>query len=194
MSGAGWLEPPELTEDDRRRLLSIARRAIAAHLTRVALEASGERVPGPGGGGAFVTVRGRGGELRGCIGTLEPDDEALDRTVARIAISAATRDGRFPPVSVEELPTIALEISVLTAPRPIDPASVQPGLHGLIVRHEGRSGLLLPQVATEHGWDRETFLGYTCRKAGLPADGWRDPAVVLLAFTALVFGEKSEDP
>src|SRR2546428_77215 len=74
-------------------------------------------------------------------------------------------------------------------PVPIAPEDVEPGVHGLIVRHGGRSGLLLPQVATHHGWDRETFLAYTCLKAGLPRDAWRDPGAILLAFTAIVLRE-----
>jgi AmmeMemoRadiSam system protein A len=106
-----------------------------------------------------------------------------------MAVAAATQDLRFPCVTAEELPLLAVEISVLTPPVPIAPEQVQPGLHGLIVRAGGRSGLLLPQVATHNGWDRETFLAYTCVKAGLPRDAWKDPRATLLAFTAVVFGD-----
>lgn len=184
--------PPELTGEDRRQLLAIARQAVAAHLSRARF-APPEGLTGAAASkrAAFVTLRRRAdGELRGCIGTLEPRDESLADVVARIAVAAATQDARFAPVSAEELPSLAIEISVLTAPTPIDPARVEPGRHGLIVRHAGCGGLLLPQVATEHDWDRETFLGYTCRKAGLPPDAWKDPAALVLAFTAIVFGDE----
>ena len=107
-----------------------------------------------------------------------------------MAVAAATQDLRFPCVTAAELPLLAVEISVLTPPVPIAAEDVQPGVHGLIVRAAGRSGLLLPQVATDHGWDRETFLAHTCVKAGLPRDAWRDPGATLLAFTAIVFGEE----
>ena len=178
-----------LTDQDRRELLSVARQSIAA---RLALAAFGLPEAGPGlrrPGAAFVTLRRRtDDELRGCIGTLEPR-EPLVETVARMAIAAATQDLRFPPVTADELPGLAVEISVITPAQPIAPEEVRPGIHGIIVRHAGRSGLLLPQVATDHGWDRQTFLEYTCLKAGLPREAWQHPATIVLAFTALVFGE-----
>src|SRR5207245_11432822 len=132
--------------------------------------------------------RRRDDELRGCIGTLEPR-EPLVETVARMAVAAATQDLRFPPVTVEELPGLAVEISVLTPAEPIAPEQVQPGIHGVVVRHAGRSGLLLPQVATDHGWDRQTFLEYTCLKPGLPREAWQDPAATVLAFTPVAVGD-----
>lgn len=189
MSGEEPAGPQELGEEERRQLLDVARQAIAARLSSTAFRepevAPALRRPGA----AFVTLRRREpDELRGCIGTLEPR-EPLVEAVARMAVAAAIQDLRFPPVTAEELPFLAVEISVLTAPAPIAPDRVQVGLHGLIVRHGGRSGLLLPQVATDHGWDRETFLQFTCRKAGLPLDAWRDPEAQVLAFTATVFGE-----
>jgi AmmeMemoRadiSam system protein A len=189
VNGEAPAGPPELGEEERRQLLDVARRAIAARLSSTDFREPevGRALRRPGA--AFVTLRRRDvDELRGCIGTLEPR-EALVTAVARMAVAAATHDLRFPPVRAEELPFLAVEISVLRAPAPIAPDRIQPGLHGLIVRHRGRSGLLLPQVATDHGWDRETFLQYTCRKAGLPPDAWRDPESVLLCFTAIVFSE-----
>jgi len=181
--------PAALTAEERRQLLALARSAIAAHLSPAMLTlpevTSALRRPGA----VFVTLRSRSDdELRGCIGTLEPR-EPLVEAVARMAVAAATQDLRFTSVSPQELPQIALEISVLTPPVPIAPQDVEPGVHGLIVRHAGRSGLLLPQVATDHRWDRETFLEHTCVKAGLPRDTWKDPGATLLAFTAVVFGE-----
>ena len=106
-----------------------------------------------------------------------------------MAVAAATQDLRFPSVTAEELPLLAMEISVLTPPVPITADEVQPGIHGLIVRASGRSGLLLPQVATDHGWDRETFLEHTCVKAGLRPDAWRRGARVF-RFEAQVFQEE----
>jgi len=181
--------PAELSEEERRQLLAVAREAIAAHLACTPL-ALPEVAPAlRRAGAAFVTLRGReDDELRGCIGTLEAR-EPLVEAVVRMAVAAATQDLRFVSVTARELPSLVLEISILAPAAPIEPQDVEPGVHGLIVRHCGRSGLLLPQVATDHGWDRETFLQYTCLKAGLPRDAWRDPGVILLAFTAEVFGE-----
>jgi len=183
---------PALTEDDRRQLLDIARQAVAAHLAANPFALPEVLAPGlRQGGAAFVTLRRRGdGELRGCIGTLDAHEEPLAAVVARMAVAAATHDPRFSPVTAAEMPSIVVEVSVLTPPSPIDPAAVTPGLHGLVVRHAGRSGLLLPQVATEHGWDRETFLDWTCRKAGLPPGAWKEPEASVLGFTAVVFSEE----
>lgn len=138
--------------------------------------------------GAFVTLkRRRDGELRGCIGRTSAR-EALGATVMQVAV-AATRDHRFEPVRPAELRAIRIEVSVLTPPAPIAAEGVEVGRHGLIVSREGASGLLLPQVPVEQGWNQETFLAQTCRKAGLSLDAWRDADTTLLAFTAEVFGE-----
>jgi AmmeMemoRadiSam system protein A len=190
MSDRETAAPVSLGERECRRLLAVARHALVARLCAApapALEPSPEPTVS---GAAFVTLRRRtDDELRGCIGTLEAG-EALTAVVGRMAVAAATQDLRFPAVTAEELPLIAVEISVLTPPVPIEPEQVQPGLHGLVVRAGGRSGLLLPQVATDHGWDRETFLAQTCVKAGLPRDAWKDPRATVLAFTAIVFAEE----
>ena len=97
---------------------------------------------------------------------------------------------RFDPVLPSELPDLSLHVSVLGELRPIDPEAVEVGVHGLVIRGGGRSGLLLPQVAAERGWDRERFLDETCRKAGLPPETWRRPDCELLAFTATVFSDE----
>jgi AmmeMemoRadiSam system protein A len=180
----------ELSDETRRRLFALARRAIEAHLHGTAFHA------GDAGGelaerrGVFVTLRRRAdGELRGCIGFVEPQD-CLASAVARAA-AAALEDYRFDPVRIQELPLLDLEISVLGVPWAIQPEEVQVGTHGLIVRHAGRGGLLLPQVARARRWDRETFLDQACRKAGLPVDTWRRPDCEVLAFTALVLAETS---
>lgn len=173
--------------EDRRALLVLARAAVHAAV-------AGGPAPDPGPlsaplsapGAAFVTLK-RDGELRGCIGHLRPD-QPLAHSVARMAAAAATEDGRFGPVTPEEAPLLDIEISVLTPMRRISgPSDVVVGRDGLFVRSGPLSGLLLPQVAVEHGWDAETFLSHTCRKAGLPADTWRTDGLQLFAFEAEKF-------
>ena len=137
--------------------------------------------------GAFVSLHRRGG-LRGCIGQPEPRDH-LGEVVVHCARAAALEDPRFAPVQPDELPTIDVEVSVLTPPVLVaDVATIVVGRHGLIVSRDGRRGLLLPQVAVEWGWTRDEFLAHTCRKAGLPADAWRRGAEVF-AFEAEIFSE-----
>ena len=115
----------------------------------------------------------------------------LYQTVREVAEATALRDPRFDPVSPNELADLDLEISALTVPRVIEEVSeIQVGLHGLIIRRGYRQGLLLPQVATEYGWDRQTFLEQTCRKAGLPTNAWKDKDTEIEIFSAEVFGEK----
>lgn len=181
--------------DIRSELLRLARLAI-----RVALE-EGRRLRrgedyepvAPAPRGAFVTLTTLEGHLRGCIGTILPVGP-LDETVVGMAVSAALEDPRFPPATLPELPDIRVEISALTVPRPVnDPGSIEPGRHGLIVSRGNRKGLLLPQVAPEWGWDRLQFLAQTCRKAGLPADAWKDPATTIEWFEAEVWGEVDLD-
>lgn len=174
---------------DQQRLLRHARRAIAATLE----DREVAPLPSPGALGepaaAFVTIQ-LGGRLRGCIGSIE-DDEPLAEVVARCAADAATRDPRFPPLPLSDLPAVRLEISVLTPFRRLsDPAETEVGRHGVMIEQGAHRALLLPQVAGEWGWDRETFLSQTCVKAGLPADAWRTGAAVH-TFEAQVFGEAS---
>lgn len=142
--------------------------------------------------GAFVTLE-KHGDLRGCIGTTQAK-RPLYQTVQWAAIAAAVQDPRFPSVVPEELEEIEIEISVLSPLRPIEDVNeVQVGVHGLYIVKGQRSGLLLPQVATEQGWDREAFLRGVCRKAGLPEGCWREGAQ-LYVFTADVFEEEPEAP
>jgi AmmeMemoRadiSam system protein A len=119
-------------------------------------------------------------------------DQSLLATVARMAVAAATEDGRFESVTADELPALRIEISALGPMQPIRPEEVEVGRHGLWISHAGRRGVLLPQVPVEHGWDRETFLDHTCWKAGLPEGTWRKAGVELLGFTATVFEEGDE--
>jgi AmmeMemoRadiSam system protein A len=180
---------PSLSAEDRRLLLQVARRALQAHF-------SGGTAPLPEGGpglrapgGAFVTLRKRDGELRGCVGMMETE-EPLVETVARMAVVAARSDRRFDPLREDELPEVVVEISALGALHEIRPEEIEIGRDGLLVREGGRQGVLLPQVAAEHGWDRETFLDKTCGKAGLGAGAWRGPGAKVLAFSATVFAEE----
>ncbi len=136
--------------------------------------------------GAFVTLH-ENRALRGCIGMVIAVGP-LDETVRAMARAAALEDTRFPPVTEAELESLQLEISVLSPMFEIAPEDVVVGRHGLMVSYGDRRGLLLPQVAPEWGWDRETFLAQTCRKAGLVLDQWKHGAK-LEAFTAEVFGE-----
>jgi len=141
--------------------------------------------------GTFVTLeKHEGGRrlLRGCIGSWGGGTPTW-RSVVENAVAAATRDHRFPPVTPEELAGLELEISVMSAPRPIAAGEVMVGRHGLVMSRGRRRGVLLPQVPVRLKWDRETFLAQTCRKAGLEAECWRDPETTIQGFTAQVFGE-----
>jgi AmmeMemoRadiSam system protein A len=143
--------------------------------------------------GAFVTLNDAHGHLRGCIGSIHPV-APLFQAVSSSAISAATRDPRFYPVRPGELTGLHLEISVMGPIEPVtDVAAIEPGRDGLIISRGDNAGLLLPQVATEYGWDRETFLEQTCIKAGLPPSAWRSPDTRIARFAAEVFGELTAD-
>jgi len=136
--------------------------------------------------GAFVTLK-NGGRLRGCIGTLL-GTMPLCKTIERMAIQAATKDSRFPPVSKPELPSLEIEISIIGPLRPIKSLEeIVVGTHGLLMIHGNRSGVLLPQVAVEQCWDRKTFLEGVSRKAGLPKDAWKGKKSRVYVFTAEVF-------
>ena len=175
------------TETEQRAIVAIARAAVRGAVTGRA-PAPPPLTDLPDASGAFVTLK-KNGELRGCIGTLECR-RPLHEEVARVAVSAALEDPRFPPVGVAELDELDVEVSVLGPLEPIDPLdpdAIVIGRHGLVVEQGARRGLLLPQVATEWKLDREAFLAQTCAKAGLPADAWRRGAQVY-RFAAEVFG------
>lgn len=138
-------------------------------------------------GATFVTIRSPDGSLRGCIGELEARRSLIESTRG-CAVSAAIRDPRFPPVRPEELDGLQIALSVLTPPRVLQtPDEVEVGRHGLIVERGRARGVLLPEVPVDHGWDRETFLEMTCRKANLPGDAWRDPETRLSVFETLKY-------
>ncbi|RUM87685.1 MAG: AMMECR1 domain-containing protein [Thermodesulfatator sp.] len=140
--------------------------------------------------GAFVTLK-KGGKLRGCIGSFEATSP-LYRVVEEMAQAAAFNDPRFPPLAPEELERVEIEISVLSPLRPGRPEEVEVGRHGVYLVQGVFRGVLLPQVAVEQGWDRETFLDHVCLKAGLPPRCWQDPRTEVYLFTAEVFEEKGE--
>lgn len=173
----------ELTSDQRAELLAIARRAIRERVRGLASAGGPPADPRlEAVGAAFVTIHQRG-QLRGCIGYVDPI-KPLTEAIAHCAAAAATGDPRFPPVTLEELTHLEIEISVLSPLRRIaDPSEVEVGTHGLYISQAGRHGLLLPQVASDLRWDRETFLRQTCLKAGLPADAWKTGAEIQV-FTA----------
>jgi AmmeMemoRadiSam system protein A len=177
-----------LTEQDTRVLLLTAREAIAAVLSHrdPAYPPPTEALSCPCG--AFVTLKKRG-QLRGCIGHVTAT-KPLGETIKEVAVASAFEDPRFTPLSLEEWKSVRIEISVLSPLEIVrDPARIEPGVHGIKIRRGPCTGLLLPQVATEQGWDRETFLSHTCLKAGLPSDAWRDPDTCIEIFSAAVFSE-----
>jgi AmmeMemoRadiSam system protein B/AmmeMemoRadiSam system protein A len=136
--------------------------------------------------GAFVTLQKRG-QLRGCIGYIEGHGP-LHKTIEKMAEAAAFNDPRFTPVQEKELPELDIEISVLTPLRRItDVNEIEVGKHGIYMKKGWFSGLLLPQVATEYGWDRQTFLEHTCQKAGLPSTAWKEKETEIYIFSADIF-------
>ena len=188
-----------LTEPEQEVLLRWAREVLEGLLHEGETPAlEGRRFP-PAlvqPAGAFVTLH-LCGELRGCIGTFSAD-RPLVEIVREMAVAAATQDPRFRPVPRGELPLIQLEISVLSPRWPSrDPlAELEIGVHGIYLTRGWHRGVLLPQVASEQGWDAETFLAHTCRKAGLDDEqAWRAPDTRIELFTAQVFGEPARpDP
>jgi AmmeMemoRadiSam system protein A len=183
----------EYSEAERRWLLRLAhaslREAVMREPCRIG-EASDLPLPDSHlrqERGAFVTLH-KHGKLRGCIGRIAAI-APLDETVREMAVAAALQDPRFAPVKPAELELLAAEISVLSPMREVMPHEVVAGRDGLMISHNGRRGLLLPQVAVHWRWPREMFLAQTCMKAGLPPDAWMRGAKIE-AFTAEVFAEQ----
>lgn len=184
-----------INQEDSRKLLEFARKVIAASLSRSPLPPMPE-VPGIHTLGAcFVTLHDDLGRLRGCIGNIQAV-ESLGDNIRHNAINAAFNDPRFPRLSsTDELNTLTLEISVLSAPEEIASSNdFIVGKHGIILSNHGRSAVFLPQVAPEQGWDRQTTLEHLALKAGLPHDSWREASARFYVFEAFVFSEdKSQD-
>jgi AmmeMemoRadiSam system protein A len=176
-----------LTEQDKKALHDIAKTVIEN-------KARGKAIPEfkvessilKENRGAFVTIQKKG-QLRGCIGYIEGHGP-LHQTIEEMAEAAAFRDPRFHPVKEKELAELEIEISVLTPlKRVLDINEIEVGKHGIYIKKGWFSGLLLPQVATEYGWDRQTFLEHTCQKAGLPSSAWREKDTEIYIFSADIF-------
>jgi AmmeMemoRadiSam system protein A len=177
----------KLTDKDKDILLDIVKTSIAARLAgrdfpdfQVKSEILKEKR------GAFVTLR-KNGHLRGCIGYIEAR-KPLYQTVEEMAVAAAFHDPRFPQLNPEEFRQLSFEISVLTPLQEIrDIHEIEVGKHGIYITNGLHTGLLLPQVATEHCWDRMTFLEETCNKAGMPPRAWKDKDTKIYIFSADIF-------
>ena len=145
--------------------------------------------------GVFTTLT-KNGELRGCIGFPYPI-KRLDEAIIESAIAAATEDPRFPPVTLDEMSKICVEVTILTPPVKLDvkkadlPKHIKIGVHGLLIKRGVYSGLLLPQVAVEYNFDQEEFLSQTCMKAGLPPDCWLLEDTEIYVFTGKIFKERT---
>jgi AmmeMemoRadiSam system protein A len=176
----------ELSEQQRNTLLDLAYQTIVQYLkTRdiPAVHPPDPQLAQPAG--AFVTLSWHG-DLRGCVGHIVAD-MPLYQVVQQMAVSSAEYDMRFAPITLGEMSDIEVEISVLSPLERVENvAEIEIGKHGLLITKGGRRGLLLPQVASERGWGRETFLEALCDKAGLPPGSWKHGAT-LQRFSALIF-------
>lgn len=186
----------DISAADQEVLFRVARESLEAHLKgeKAALpQATSQTLSQPSG--VFVTLH-RGGRLRGCIGYLEAMKPLL-AAVQEMAVAAAFQDPRFPPLRQDELADLDVEISVLSPMFQIKHIEeIQVGRDGIYLERDPCRGLLLPQVATEYGWDRTTFLKQTCVKSGLPPDAWEDPATRIFIFSAKILHElpKKQEP
>jgi AmmeMemoRadiSam system protein A len=182
---------PALTDEHKLMLLRLARQTLTDYLGNGTLpdlgtDSAALREPRA----TFVTLRTRDtGELRGCRGEVTARQPLIE-SVAHTAISSATEDPRFVPVTADEIPSLHIEISALTPMTPILPEEVVIGQHGLMIQKGPYAGLLLPQVPSSYGWSREEYLEALCHKAGMPSSAWREPGVELLAFEAEVWEEE----
>ncbi|WP_456483833.1 TIGR00296 family protein [Methanopyrus kandleri] len=192
----------KLTLEEGEFLVRLAREAIVHYLEsgkKIEEKPPTQRLAGKRG--VFVTLKKYpDDELRGCIGFPEPIKPLVEATV-EAAISAATGDPRFPPMrDPSEMEEIKIEVSVLTPPKKLEVDNpkeyvekIEIGRHGIIVRRGARSGLLLPQVPVEEGWDEIEFLSHACLKAGLPPDWWCSPDCEIYVFEAQVFEEEEPE-
>jgi len=183
-----------LSEEEKKILLKIARHTLESYLKEDKIpefKVDSEKLKEKRG--VFVTLK-KNGELRGCIGRIVADTP-LYLAVSKMAIEAAVGDPRFRPVSFSELKDIEIEISVLSPFEKVKSLDeIVVGRDGLMIQKGFYSGLLLPQVPTEYGWDKKTYLEHLCLKAGLPPTAYKDKDVIIYKFTALVFSEKEISP
>jgi len=178
-----------ITAEEQKILLTQARESISAELEKrkpLFEAANTETLQTPCG--AFVTLH-KDGNLRGCIGRMTANLSLIE-TIRLMAKEAAFGDPRFPSLKKDELERCHIEISALSPMTPCDnPRKVKIGVHGILLTGRGRSGVLLPQVPVEQGWDLDEYLDYICVKAGLPPGSYDAPDTQLYTFTAIVFGE-----
>jgi len=190
----------ELTHEEGEYLVKLARRAAETYLTKrqiipVPIDAPPKLKKQCGVFVTINTIQGKRHQLRGCIGIPYPT-APLGKAVIESAISSASQDPRFPPMSPDELDHVVFEVSVLTPPEPVKVekprdycSEIKVGRDGLIVERTYCKGLLLPQVPVELGWDEETFLCECCVKAGLSPDSWLINGTKIYKFQAIVFEE-----
>jgi len=179
-----------LTAEERNVLLDLARDSVLTYLESRSLpDVPIDRPAYVEERGTFVTLRVRAtGELRGCRGE-SVARRALVDSVANMAVASAVDDPRFDPVTLDEVDALHIEISALTPLVEIRPDEVEVGRHGLLLTHPEASGLLLPQVATDHGWGVQEYLAHTCIKAGLDETAWQHADAVLYGFEAEAWHE-----
>jgi uncharacterized protein (TIGR00296 family) len=184
------------SDSEGRKAIEIARAVVESHVRKQNLREIDHPESFGRESGVFVTLTTHPGDhLRGCIGYPEPVAPLIE-ALRDSAVSAASRDPRFPPVRSSELDAIKVEVSLLTPPEEVEvamlselPTKVSVGVDGLIVQRDRARGLLLPQVPIEWGWDSEEFLSQTCVKAGLSPDAWLMPGTRVFKFQAEVFSE-----
>ena len=180
-SSIGLFKAP-YTVEEKKELLALAKRTIRTYVTTGKEPVVDIRNPKfKSDGAVFVTIKEKG-VLRGCIGNIQPV-MPLYQSVIKNAVAACSADPRFSPMTGGELRDMEVEVSILSPLRRLkDVRDIRVGKHGLVIRKDGRSGVFLPQVATEFGWDRETLLEKLCMKAGMPAGSWKNAD--LYTFTA----------
>jgi uncharacterized protein len=181
--------PAEYSPEERDFLVRLAHEAINAELEGREAQVGSVAEHLEALRGAFTTLY-LDDEVRGCVGFVYAVSP-LFQTVLETARAAAFQDTRFLPVSCDEAPHLQIVINVLSPLTTMRPEEIELGTHGLLISLGNARGLLLPQVATEHGWDVPTFLSHTCMKAGLPPDAWQHDAKIE-GFTAEIFGERQE--
>lgn len=181
-----------LSDDEKKELLRIARETLTFYLTQVKMpriESTFESLKVPRD--AFVTLRMKNHELRGCIGTVR-NPKPLYEHVAELVISSAVKDPRFPPMKAEEVNDVLIEISVLSPlARVKDASEIIAGKHGVLVEQNYRTGVFLPEVATEQGWGVEELLTQLCaHKAGISKDAWEKGAALYIFTTESIHEER----
>ena len=187
----------QFSDSDGKELVKMARKAVTGFLkNETKISDSDFNSKFDFRSGIFVTLN-KQNELRGCIGYPVPVKKLYEGLVDA-AISAATRDPRFPPVTFDELNKTTFEVTILTPPEEIKvnetaeyPSQIKVGRDGLIVENAFTSGLLLPQVPTEYGWNEEEFLEHTCQKAGLDKNAWKEKSTKISKFQGVIFKEES---